>query len=148
MPKLPDALERRELLYGSKRTPDFEAQGRAYLESDQRSEALEFFLKVADPGKRSELLREVRDAGVADGNWFLLNRLHGVEALPDAVWQKAFDKAQELGKKHYALKIAKQLGDAESTQALELELGLRQPEPEPEPESVDGDPEAEAEAAG
>lgn len=126
---LPNALQRRALLYGGGGT-DFAAEAHKYMRAEEHSDTLEFALRIEDDAKRGEVLRELRDLAQRQGNWFLLNRMHRAEAVPDDVWRKAFDAAKSAGRLHYALKIAKRLGDADAVGALELELGLRQPEPE------------------
>lgn len=132
---LPNAIQRRELLYGSEKT-DFAAEARRYLAEEEHSDALEFALKIPDAGQRGEVVRELRELAQRQGNWFLLNRMDRAEKVPADVWEKAFSAAKSSGKTHYALKIARKLGDQAAIQALELELGLRRPEPEVSGEGV------------
>ncbi len=137
---LPDALERRELLYApQKRSVDFTGLGERYLEQGRLSEALDCFERL-EAGARKAAVERVRDQAVAAGDAFLLARLDVGSPLDEATWRRAFEAAKAAGKDRFALRIARKLGDAPAIEALERALGLRTAEaapPAPEPSATD-----------
>lgn len=125
---LPDALERRTLLYADpKRVVDHAALAERYLEAGRKSDALDFIERIADPARREALRAKVRDEALRDGNFFLLNRIHAASPLGEERWRDALKRARDTGKLRYALKIARKLGDAAEVEALERDLGIARP---------------------
>ncbi|MEZ6186743.1 MAG: hypothetical protein R3F62_17245 [Planctomycetota bacterium] len=146
MTRIPDAISRREIVYGEPKRPvDYLALGQAYHEAGRPTDALDCALRIKDdPAGHDALVTAVRDAALTRGDFFVLNRVNGVRELDDAQWRKGFDAAKASGKTRFALKFAKRLGDTAEIQRLELELGLRSPdEPAAEPEAA---PQVEAKA--
>ena len=133
---LPDALVRREILYGEpKRPSDFVALGEEYLQEGRRTDALECFEKIEDPELRKSLLVQVRDPAIKGGDAFILMRINEWLPLTEAEWSRAQKNAEAAGRPRYALRIARHREDEEDVVRLELELGLRQPEEPSEDEA-------------
>lgn len=125
---LPDALERRNLLWTEQKRPvDHAAYAERYLEAGRKSDALDFIDRIADAARKDALRAKVRDEALRDGNYFLLNRLEASAPLGEQAWRDALKRARETGKLRYALKIAKKLGDAAEVEALERDLGIVRP---------------------
>jgi len=139
---MPDALLRREMLYGDRRV-DLAALGEQYMAAGRWTDAIEAFERVPDEAARERLIGTLRDQALDAGDWFILNRVHQKRPLDKDAWRRALRAAKDQGKQRYALKIARQLEDAGEVEALELELGLREPEP-----PAEAQPEGEAGAAG
>jgi len=153
MAKLPDALERRNVLYGNPRkVPDFKQLGDDYRSAGRLSDACEAYEKIDDESTRLSLIRDLKNQAISEGSWFILNRIHRTAEPVDAAdWKAAFDNATAAGKLHFAHKIAVRLEDPVLIEELEKALGIyKAPElPElPKGEQDEGDEaEAEAEAA-
>ena len=138
---IPDAITRRDMVYGQPKKPvDYVALGKAYFEAGRPTDALDCALRIeGDTEGHDALVAAVRDAAIGRGDFFVLNRVHGVSELSEAQWKKAYEVARSSGKTRYALKFAKHLGDTAEVERLELELGIRLPEAE----EGDGEPKAE-----
>ena len=130
MSKLPDAITRREVVYGRPKRPvDYLALGKAYHEAGRPTDALDAALRIeGDQAGHDALVAAVRDSALERGDFFVLNRIHAKSPLSEAQWQQGFEKAKATGKTRFALRFAKQLGDSAEVERLELELGLRVPE--------------------
>ena len=127
---VPDAMKRRELLYGApKRVPDFVGLGKAYLEAGRQSDAMEAFDRVPDDGERTKCIAIVKAAALKSGNYFMLLRVNGTLELSKDEWLDAYDVAKAAGKDHYALKIAQQVEDEAKIREAEEALGIAPPEP-------------------
>lgn len=132
--KVPNAIERRELLYGKpKKVPDFEALGRSYLDAGRRNDALESFEKVRKPELRAALIKELKQGAIKDGIWFLLNRIHNSDPVSESEWLETSRNARSAGKLQYALKSAERAGDEALVTELRGEMGLPIESDEPEP---------------
>ena len=144
---IPDAMKRRELLYGTpKRVPDFVALGRAYLEEGRPSDAMEAFDRVPDEGERKTLIKIVKTAALKAGNYFMLLRVNGTLELSKDEWLEGYNAAKAEGKLHYALKIARELEDEAKIRDAEEALGIAPPEPpEGEANAEDAEPGADPE---
>ncbi len=130
---LPDALERRELLYGRpRRQPDYAKLGERYLEAGRRSDALEAFWRLEDAEERQARIRSLKDEAVKEGGAFLLTRIATRDPVTADEWREASEKAEADGKLRYALAAARQAGDAARVKALEGSLGLGTPDEEDE----------------
>jgi hypothetical protein len=146
VPNNPDAMERRELLYGSpKRVPDYVAMGREYLESGRQTDAMEAFDRVPDDDERLKLIKEVKAVALKAGNYFILNRLNNTLELSKDEWLDAYDAAKAQDKLHYALKIARQIEDEVKIREAEEALGIAPAEP-PEGQPAEGEDKAGAES--
>lgn len=130
MSKLPDAITRREVVYGRPKRPvDYLALGKAYHEAGRPTDALDAALRIeGDQAGHDALVAAVRDSALERGDFFVLNRIHAKSPLSEAQWKQGFEKAKATGKTRFALKFAKRLGDSAEVERLELELGLRVPE--------------------
>ena len=130
MTKVPDALERRQLLYGRpKKQPNFAELGEGYLAAGRRGDALEAFDRIADAEERRARIAKLRDEAVGDGTVFLLERVAALDTVEEGHWKEASQAAEQAGKLRYALTAARRAGDAERIARLEELLGLRKPEP-------------------
>lgn len=126
--RLPDALERRNLLWTEQKRPvDFAGLAERYLAAGRKSDALDFIGRIADPAQKEALRAKVLDEALRLGDYFLLNRLGAASPLGDERWREALRRARENGKLRYALKIARRLGDEAEVEALEKELGIERP---------------------
>jgi hypothetical protein len=152
----PDALERREILYGRpKKTPNFQAMGKGYQDAGILSDACEAYERIGDEGQRRAALEGVKVEAVAAGDWFILRRLDGTIGVSEMEWRSGLDAATKAGKLRYALRIAEQLADEAKVVELRKTLGFAVPEPEGEGEgegegeatATDGDAPAEGEDA-
>jgi bacterioferritin (cytochrome b1) len=137
---LPDALDRRHLLYGThKREPNFADLGERYEKAGRRNDALECYEKVPDEQARRALIKGLRDFALEEGIHFLLNRIHLAIPLDAKDWLAAALKAKDKGKFHYALASAERAEDAALVTELKEILGI--------PEDMVIDELAEIEAA-
>lgn len=126
---LPDALERREILYGQpKRKPDYAELGKRYAEDGRRNDALECFEKLQDKEQRSALLKDMRDEAIKKGLHFVLNRLNASLPVEPGQWLEAAKNARAQGKLLYALASAKRAEDEKLVAELEQELGIERAE--------------------
>jgi tetratricopeptide (TPR) repeat protein len=112
MSKLPDALKRRDILYG-KGTPAevLREYGDLYLREGKPNDAVEFFGQAC----YKEGLRRICQMAVEEGDLFLFSR--AAEFLQEEVspeeWRKLGKKALEKGKYLFALKCFEKIGDRE-----------------------------------
>ena len=94
MTRIPDAISRREIVYGEPKRPvDYLALGQAYHEAGRPTDALDCALRIKDdPAGHDALVTAVRDAALTRGDFFVLNRVNGVRELDDAQWtRRAYD---------------------------------------------------------
>lgn len=140
MTKIPDALERRDLLYGRpKRAPDYADLGERYLAAGRRADALEAFTRLEDAEDRRARIANLRDEAVGDGTVFLLERIAVVGSVEEGHWKAASQAAEQGGKLRYALTAARRAGDAARVADLEERLGLSKPAlPEGEGDADEG----------
>ncbi|MGE0710012.1 MAG: hypothetical protein AB7N76_25835 [Planctomycetota bacterium] len=125
---LPDALERRNVLYGvPKRAPDYAKLGQRYAAAGRKSDALECFEKVTDQEQRRALIKGVQDEALKQGDYFLLNRTHNQAPLGPSDWLAAARNAREAGKLRYALKAAERAVDDGLVSELKAALGIVEP---------------------
>jgi hypothetical protein len=98
--KIPDPLTRRLLLENPMDAGRARAIAEAYLAEDRAVEALAFLAKAED----REGLARVRDAAVEAGDVFLLREaaLALGEEIDAARWRTTAERAESLGKEHYA----------------------------------------------
>lgn len=101
MSQLPNAIDRRNILYGDKTPKERLIQlGEAYLEADRWLDALEFFARAEHaPG-----LDRVREHAVASGDAFLAVRMEqlGCDPLAADQWAALGAKAEADGKHSFA----------------------------------------------
>lgn len=141
---LPDALERREILYGKgRRAAEYAELGKRYQQDGRRNDALECFEKLEDKEQRAALLKDMRDDAIKQGLHFVLNRLHASLPVEQGQWLQAAKNAREQGKLLYALSSARRAEDAKLVAELEQELGIERVEEEVAPglgafDGVDG----------
>lgn len=104
--QLPDAIERRNILYGEKATAEQRINlGDAYLAAGRQLDALEFYARAEhQPG-----IAKIREVAVAEGNTFLAARLEqlGLPGLSPEQWQSLADNAASRGLELYAEKARK-----------------------------------------
>ncbi len=138
---LPDALERRELLYGRpRRAPDYAALGDRYHEAGRRLDALEAYWRIPDEAARAERIARLEKEAVEHGGAFLLLRIATRQPVDRESWRKASANAEAAGKLRYALMAAKEAGDAEVIEALERKLGIGvEPAEGPPPTAAEAD---------
>lgn len=108
--RLPNPLERRHLVEGELPPQQATRLAEAYLQEGRTWEAIDFLAK-ADARER---LAELRDAGIAEGDAFLLreiSRALGEAASPDQ-WRALADAAERQGKQRYAAEAGRQAGSA------------------------------------
>jgi tetratricopeptide (TPR) repeat protein len=110
MPKLPDPLKRRDILYG-KNTPAevLREYGDLYLHEGKPNDAVEFFGQAC----YKEGLQRIRQMAIEEGDLFLFSR--AAEFLQEEIspedWKKLGKKALEQGKYLFALKCFEKIGD-------------------------------------
>ena len=141
---LPDALERRDLLYGRpRRRPDYANLGERYLAAGRRTDALEALWRIEDAEDRRSRIGALKDQAVKDGNAFLLARIASRDPVTADEWREASHKAETDGKLRYALTAARQAGDAARVKALEGRLGLGAPDEEEQQDEAEQEKAAE-----
>jgi hypothetical protein len=112
MPKLPDPLKRRDILYG-KDIPEqvLREYGDLYLREGRANDAVEFFGQAC----YKEGLHRIYQMAMEEGDLFLFSRvtefLQG--KVPSEDWRKLGKKALEKGKYLFALKCFEKIGDRE-----------------------------------
>jgi tetratricopeptide (TPR) repeat protein len=112
MSKLPDALKRRDILYGKGTSAEvLREYGDLYLREGKPNDAVEFFGQAC----YKEGLRRICQMAVEEGDLFLFSR--AAEFLQEEVspeeWRKLGKKALEKGKYLFALKCFEKIGDRE-----------------------------------
>ena len=122
MTKLPDPLQRRDILYGQNTPAEtLREYGDLYLRKGKPNDAVEFFGLAC----YKEGLRRIRQMAMEEGDLFLFSR--AAEFLQEAVspedWRKLAKKALEKGKLLFALKCFEKLGDREGIHETRERLG-------------------------
>lgn len=112
-PGAPGCLKKRRLLNEKELSPGLcREYGEKFLAAGWVEDALEFFQKGGDaPG-----LEKLRALCLKTGDAYLLSRL-GHEQDP-GLWRQVAQKAQELGKLHFARRAYEHSGDQERASAL------------------------------
>lgn len=127
MGELPNALDRREYLYGQpKRKPKFESLGDDYAAAGNYSDAFECYERL-DPERRDSKLKAMSHEALKDGNYFLLNRIDAHLPLKPDDWLDAARKAKDSGKLLYAYKSAQRGEDPALIDELREALGIAKP---------------------
>jgi tetratricopeptide (TPR) repeat protein len=122
MPKLPDPLKRRDILYG-KNTPAevLREYGDLYLHEGKPNDAVEFFGQAC----YKEGLQRIRQMAIEEGDLFLFSR--AAEFLQEEIspedWKKLGKKALEQGKYLFALKCFEKIGDRAGIEETRKKLG-------------------------
>lgn len=130
MAGIPDALERRTILYSLDhvKAPNYEAYGEMYHEAGRLADAMECFERIADEGKKAAKLKQIRLDAIKAGNQFLLNRVDIVsDPLTQDEWLQTAQNAESLGKFMYALKSARRAENEALVTKLEQQLGIDRP---------------------
>lgn len=128
MGELPNALERREYLYGEpKRKPKYETLGDDYAAAGNFSDAVECYEKL-EASKRDAKLKSLRSDAMKEGNYFLLNRIDAHLPLEPSEWHEAARKAQAGGRLLYAYKAAQKSEDEALVDATREALGIAKPQ--------------------
>ncbi|RMG16962.1 MAG: hypothetical protein D6731_05030 [Planctomycetota bacterium] len=129
MARLPDALERRTILYGKPRKPvDFQALGDDYRAAGRLSDACEAYEKIPAEDARRARIADLKAQAIGEGDYFVLHRIDARgEALSAEEWRAACEKARAQGKLRYAHKCALRLADPALVAELEEALGIARP---------------------
>jgi hypothetical protein len=117
--KLPDAITKRDILFGAKRvSPDvFLTYARAYVDAGLWSDAIDFYSK----SEKREGLEELVQKVLHEGDMFLLlkmQHLFGEEFVSDDSILTCAKKAESLGKTRYAIMGYEKLGNESQVTAL------------------------------
>ena len=121
MSKLPDALKRRDILYGQNTpTEVLREYGDLYLHEGKPNDAVEFFGQAC----YKEGLQRMRQMAMEEGDLFLFSR--ATEFLQEEVspedWRKLGKKALEKGKHFFAIKCFEKIGDREGIEEARKRL--------------------------
>ena len=122
MPKLPDPLKRRDILYGQNSSAEvLREYGDLHLYEGKPNDAVEFFGQAC----YKEGLQRIRHMAMEEGDLFLFSR--AMEFLQEEVfpedWRKLGKKALEQGKHLFALKCFEKIGDREGIQETRKRMG-------------------------
>lgn len=122
MPKLPDPLKRRDILYGQNTSAEvLREHGDLYLREGKPNDAVEFFGQAC----YKEGLQRIRQMAMEEGDLFLFSRATEFlqEEVPPDDWRKLGKKALEKGKYLFALKCFEKIGDREGIEKTRKKLG-------------------------
>ena len=122
MPKLPDPLKRRDILYGQNTSAEvLREHGDLYLHEGKPNDAVEFFGQAS----YKEGLQRIRKMAMEEGDLFLFSRATEFlqEEVPPDDWRKLGKKALEKGKHLFALKCFEKIGDREGIEETRKKLG-------------------------
>lgn len=111
MAKMPNALDKREYVFGTRGTPeDCRRLAEACLERDWTADAVALFARTDE----KERLEELLERALEDGDVFLAERVTavlGVE-LEEGQWRRLGDRALTLEKYRFAAVAFEKLDDA------------------------------------
>jgi hypothetical protein len=131
MAKIPDALAKREYVFGRKGTPqELRTMAGACLERGWVSDAVDLLARAGD----EERLRELVPMAVQEGDVFLLQKITRLlhREPTDEEWAAVGFKAEELGKLRFACTAYEAVKDGSSLSRVQARLGMA-PAPAPEP---------------
>lgn len=133
--KLPDAIFKRDVLYGARKVPTAKLieLGKDFERAGWVSDAVDFLTQAKDEGT----LRGLRAKAVEEGDTFLFLKISRSLGDTESVFEelrKCAIKAVSLGKIRYAIKGYEKMGDEAAAEALRAQI------------ANDGDIKAELEA--
>ncbi|RLA83048.1 MAG: hypothetical protein DRG40_07235 [Deltaproteobacteria bacterium] len=115
--KLPNALKRREILYGKETPPQVLIEyGDLYMEAGRLNDAVEFYGRAQH---REGLLR-LKERALKEGDYFLFSQVAeflSEDPSPEE-WRELARAAMEKGRYQFALKAFHRAGDNEEAQRV------------------------------